>query len=241
MGDLAAPASLLARPARIDLAVVRQWRAYDLVMRLPVLAYSLFLAFFCCVDLLRYGQEAGTTMSAGGYAINLAMRLLVIAYLVVLAAAVIVRVRPKRRAEGIEPRVSALLGTFVIPVVVLFPRRELPMTAEMVSTLLVLAGNAVAVCVLVQLGRSFSIMAEARRLVTSGVYRWVRHPLYLAEELVAIGVVLQFFSGWAALLLTVQIVFQLRRMRNEERVLAKSFPEYAAYRQTTAMLFPGIY
>ena len=64
------------------------------------------------------------------------------------------------------------------------------MTGEPISTLLLLGGNALAVLVLVQLGRSFSVMAEARRLVTSGVYRWVRHPLYLAEELAVIGIVL---------------------------------------------------
>jgi protein-S-isoprenylcysteine O-methyltransferase Ste14 len=58
------------------------------------------------------------------------------------------------------------------------------LTAETISTtLLLLDGNALAVLVMVQHGRSFSIMAEARQLVTSGVYRWVRHPLYLAEEL----------------------------------------------------------
>jgi protein-S-isoprenylcysteine O-methyltransferase Ste14 len=64
------------------------------------------------------------------------------------------------------------------------------LTGEAISTRLLLGGNALAVLVLVQLGRSFSIMAEARRLVTSGVYRWVRHPLYLAEELAVIGIVL---------------------------------------------------
>jgi protein-S-isoprenylcysteine O-methyltransferase Ste14 len=95
--------------------------------------------------------------------------------------------------------------------------------------------------VLTQLRASFSIMAEARQLVTIGVYRLVRHPLYLAEEIAAIGVVMQFFSPWTALILVVQIGFQLRRMRNEEIILAEIFPEYLAYRERTARLVPGIY
>ena len=70
------------------------------------------------------------------------------------------------------------------------PCRELSLTGEAISTRLLLGGNALAVLVLLQLGRSFSIMAEARQLVTAGVYRWVRHPLYLAEELAVIGIVL---------------------------------------------------
>ena len=123
----------------------------------------------------------------------------------------------------------------------LFPRHELSPSAEIVSTLLILVGTVAAVFVLSQLGRSFSVMAEARRLVTSGVYRIVRHPLYLAEELAVIGIFMQFVSFWTALLLAAQIAFQLRRMHNEEVILDEIFPEYAAYRQRTARLVPGIY
>jgi protein-S-isoprenylcysteine O-methyltransferase Ste14 len=69
----------------------------------------------------------------------------------------------------------------------------------------------------------------------------VRHPLYLAEEIAIIGLFIQFASVWTALLLTVQIAFQLRRMHNEELVLAANFPEYDAYRRNTARLVPGVY
>jgi protein-S-isoprenylcysteine O-methyltransferase Ste14 len=110
-----------------------------------------------------------------------------------------------------------------------------------VSALLTLCGNTFAVIVLTQLRGSFSIMAESRRLVTTGVYRRIRHPLYLAGEIAAIGVVMQFFSLWTALILAVQIGFQLRRMRNEEVILAETFPEYRAYRARTARILPGIY
>ena len=63
----------------------------------------------------------------------------------------------------------------------------------------------------------------------------------LAEEIALIGVVMQYFSLWTALLLIVQIAFQLRRMYNEEAVLGENFPEYAIYKKKTARLIPGIY
>jgi protein-S-isoprenylcysteine O-methyltransferase Ste14 len=216
-------------------------RAYDLLMRLPLLGYAVFFATLQMSGLARYVHEADAARSLAVYGIGMAMRLSTIAFLLLLAAATILRARPTGKARGLEPRISALIGGFLVYAIPLFPRHELPVTAEMVSTLLVLFGSAAAVYTLPQLGRSFSLMAEARRLVTSGPYRLVRHPLYVAEELAVIGIAMQFFSLSSALVLAVQIAFQLRRMHNEEAILAESFPEYAAYRQRTARLLPGIY
>ena len=224
-----------------DFAKFQHSRLYDLVMRVPLLGYAVCFATLQMAGLARYVHEADAARPVVFYAIGMAMRLSTIAFLLLLAAATILRARPTGKARGLEPRISALVGGFLVYAIPLFPRRELPVTAEMVSTLLVLFGSAAAVYTLLQLGRSFSMMAEARRLVTSGPYRFVRHPLYLAEELAIIGIAMQFFSLSAAFVLAVQIAFQLRRIHNEEAVLAESFPEYGAYRQRTARLLPGIY
>ena len=175
------------------------------------------------------------------YGVNVVMRLSVVAYLAVLAAAVLLRKQPIGRSRGAEPRISALIGTFLITVVVLFPRRELSLTAGVVSTSLIFLGDALAVVTLVQLRRSFSIMPEARELVTWGPYRLVRHPLYLAEGIATIGTVMQFLSASAILLLVVQVLFQLRRISNEEAVLKETLPGYLAYQQRTARLIPRIF
>jgi protein-S-isoprenylcysteine O-methyltransferase Ste14 len=122
-----------------------------------------------------------------------------------------------------------------------FSGHELSLTLEMICTALILIGTVGAVFALARLGRSFSLMAETRQLVTSGPYRFVRHPLYVTEEIAVIGLFMQFASTWTILLLALQIGFQLRRMQNEEAVLTVSFPEYIPYSQTTARLIPGIY
>jgi protein-S-isoprenylcysteine O-methyltransferase Ste14 len=225
----------------LDFLKLQQSRLYDLLMRVPLLGYAIFFATLQMAGLARYVHEADAARPLAFYAIGTVMRLSTITFLLLLAAATILRARPTGKARGLEPRVSALIGGFLVYAIPLFPRRELSVTAEMVSTLLVLFGSAAAVYTLLQLGRSFSLMAEARRLVTSGPYRLVRHPLYLAEELAIIGIFMQFLSLSTAFILAVQIVFQLRRMHNEEAVLAESFPEYAAYRQRTARVLPGIY
>ena len=224
-----------------DFVTLQQSRLYDVLMRLPMLIWSAFLGLVSVVVLQEYVRQADPGLPVVVYILNIAMRLSVIVYLVVIAATVVVRMRPTRKARGVEPRISALIGTFLLTVVVVFPRRDLSMLAGLVSAVLTLGGNTFAVVVLTQLRQSFSIMAEARQLVTEGVYRMVRHPLYLAEEIAAIGIVMQFFSLSTAAILAVQIGFQLRRMRNEEVILADTFPEYLAYRARTVRILPGIY
>jgi protein-S-isoprenylcysteine O-methyltransferase Ste14 len=91
------------------------------------------------------------------------------------------------------------------------------------------------------LRRSFSVLPEARRLVTSGPYSLIRHPVYLSEEITLFGVMLQFVQPWAFLVFAIQLCFQFARIPFEERVLADAYPEYAEYSSRTARLLPGIY
>lgn len=230
-----------ARFAGFDVARLRQSRAYDWLLRLPMLGWMTLLATVGTIDLTRFVRGADSAGTAAFYTLGIAMRLSTVAFFVLVAASVLARQRPKGKARGVEPRISALTGTCLITVLAFFPRRELSVAAELASTLLMLVGYALSAVVLMQLSRSFSVMAEARQLVTSGIYGLVRHPLYLAEEIAVIGIAIQYWSLSTALLLAVQIGFQLRRMRNEEVVLREFFPEYTDYETKSARLIPGIY
>lgn len=152
-----------------------------------------------------------------------------------------IRSRPVNKASGWEPKISALLGLTLGNLLLLLDRSAVSPITDLVSTSLLIAGNYLCVVVLLHLGRSISIMAEARRLVTSGPYRVIRHPLYLAEEVATVGIFLQFLSWQAALVLVAHFIFQIRRMLNEERILAKTFPEYRDYANRTARLIPGVW
>jgi protein-S-isoprenylcysteine O-methyltransferase Ste14 len=241
MADLLAGATALQQNTAAILVRLRQSPTYDLVMRLPFLVWSTALAFISGAHLQQFVQTADPSLPAGAYCVSIAMRLSVIAFLVILAATVILRKAPTARTRGIEPRISALIGTFLITGIALLPRRELSLPLGIVSALLTLAGDGLAAVILVQLRSSFSIMPEARELVTSGLYRSVRHPLYLAEAIAAIGAVMQFFSPWAVILLLVQFAFLLRRICHEEAILTRTFPHYAAYAEKTARIIPGLY
>ena len=56
-----------------------------------------------------------------------------------------------------------------------------------VATTLLALGAAIATLGLFSLGRSFAVLPGVRTLRTAGLYRWVRHPVYLGETLILVG------------------------------------------------------
>ena len=85
-----------------------------------------------------------------------------------------------------------------------------------------------------QLGTAFSVRADARQLVTWGMYSKFRHPVYVFGGVAWLGALLAFL-GWGALAIGLIIALvEIRRSRVEEQVLEETFgAEYAAYRART--------
>ena len=143
---------------------------------------------------------------------------------------------------GWRPAAAAGFGSFaMLGLLLLKPRVDLSPEARLLSAGLIMAGNMFAVCSLHYLNRSFSILPQARLLVLRGPYHFIRHPLYLAEAISIIGVLINFLSLLALALFCVQLTCQFLRMNYEENVLRAAFPEYEAYRRRTARLLPGVY
>jgi protein-S-isoprenylcysteine O-methyltransferase Ste14 len=166
-----------------------------------------------------------------------------------LVVALFVARRPATRsAAGLFPRVVALAGAFAYPLWLealerfgyVAPSRDAGLVIG--GTSLVLVGYVLAFVALAWLGRSFSIQPEARRLVTTGPYAIVRHPLYLAETIAAAGMAMHYGSrpAWAAF--AVQLALQALRADYEEEVLAAAFgAEFEAYRARTKKFVPLVY
>jgi protein-S-isoprenylcysteine O-methyltransferase Ste14 len=96
------------------------------------------------------------------------------------------------------------------------------------------------------LGTNWSITLEVReehRLITQGVYRWVRHPMYSALTLYSVGQALVIPNLVAGLTnLIVFAVLLALRVGAEERMMAQQFgDEYAAYTARTKRLVPGVW
>lgn len=150
----------------------------------------------------------------------------------------ITRLPPKGTAQGIAPRLTSVAGTFMVLLALILTPPLQNEAAQVTALCLVLIGTASSIFCLYWLGRSFSVMATARRLVTTGPYSIVRHPLYICEAIFAIGMILSHLSLVMVTLGAFQFLLQYRRARNEEAILRQTFPEYDDYARRVPMLLP---
>lgn len=109
---------------------------------------------------------------------------------------------------------------------------------------LIALGVFIAVSAAIGLGRALTPLPkpnDAGKLVASGVYRWLRHPIYTGALLISLGWAF-YTEGLVTLgsVLVLAIFFDIKS-RREERWLLESYPEYAAYRKKTRRLIPFIY
>jgi protein-S-isoprenylcysteine O-methyltransferase Ste14 len=118
-------------------------------------------------------------------------------------------------------------------------------TIRWLGVVLFAAGGALRIWPVFVLGNRFSglVAIQPRHtLVTSGIYRVIRHPSYLGLLINSLGWSLAFRSGVGVLLTLLLIPPLLARINAEEKLLHSQFgDEYNAYRSHTWRLVPGIY
>lgn len=86
-------------------------------------------------------------------------------------------------------------------------------------------------------------MLDNHRLITDGPYARLRHPTYSGALLTCVGIGLVLDSGVAlAAMVGLPLIAFAYRIRVEERALGEHFgPAWAAYRERTAALIPGLW
>lgn len=72
---------------------------------------------------------------------------------------------------------------------------------------------------------------EGHQLIDTGLYAIVRHPMYLATLLMYLAMPIVLGSAWALLVFAVYPMLIIKRIRNEEEVLAAGLPGYIDYQQ----------
>jgi protein-S-isoprenylcysteine O-methyltransferase Ste14 len=134
----------------------------------------------------------------------------------------------------------AFVATYGLLAFIAFTPNGRPLAAFFVSSTLAVVSAAILVFARLSLGRSIGFVPANRGIVSTGAYRFVRHPIYTGVFIALVSFVLRSYSPLnLALAVTLMILFMVKSVV-EERVL-RDDPEYAAYlRQVRWRWLPGI-
>jgi protein-S-isoprenylcysteine O-methyltransferase Ste14 len=106
-----------------------------------------------------------------------------------------------------------------------------------------LFGLAVAVQARIQLGKNWGLPMMQKpnpKLVTSGPYRYVRHPIYSGMLLMALGSMIDVNIYWLLVFIVATVFFTYSAV-TEERLMAQQFPkDYPSYKAKTKMFIPFV-
>jgi len=161
-------------------------------------------------------------------------------FYMLLALLIMTRSPAKAQAEGLLPRIAAFVGTYLPWTITFFGKTEQALP-NLLSTACVLIGIIMMLVTIRHLGGSFSLVPQARSVVQTGPYRWIKHPLYLAEEIAILGVVLQYLTPVTVTVLVLHIGVQVCRILYEEDLLRRNCPEYSSYEASRWRLIPYVW
>ncbi len=82
---------------------------------------------------------------------------------------------------------------------------------------------------------------SSAKLVRTGIYKYIRHPMYTSALLLILGWCAYFFSWISVILPFLSLGFLMIKIRFEEKQLLKKFPEYGEYQKDSHRMIPYIY
>jgi len=196
---------------------------WDLSSRAVIVSLFTVLAVRIAADVIRTGHLTGLLL--------LASELLVVALTVIRRPALVVD-------RSLRGRLLTALSMIGPPLVV-------PDGAGLVADAWTALASAVGLLVIIagklSLGRSFGLVPANRGVVSSGLYRRVRHPIYLGYLVTHAAFLVAHPTAWNLSLLVAADLGLVLRAIQEERTLVEDLA-YAAYcRRVRWRLVPGLF
>ena len=197
---------------------------------LPLIAvlafYGLGFGWRTWVQLRRYGSSGIVLFRSGRPGQHLREALFVVLAVALLAEAALAAVAP-RRLPGLVPLAPVTAGVL-----------------RATGTVMVLGATALMLAAQLDLGASWRVgIDEGARpgLVTGGLYRYSRNPIYVAMLTALLGFAL-LLPSWISLGLLIGAGLGIRRhVRDEEAYLARTYgEEYRRYAARVGRFVPGV-
>jgi protein-S-isoprenylcysteine O-methyltransferase Ste14 len=153
----------------------------------------------------------------------------------------------KERAQQIIMLCTSVgfIGLLVVPALDhRFGWSDVPLMVVIAGNLLIAAGYYIIFLVFREntfTSATIEIAAE-QKVISTGPYASVRHPMYAGGLLYLLGMSLALGSYWGLLVLTATMPFLIWRLFDEERFLAKNLSGYSEYMQRVRWrLVPGVF
>jgi protein-S-isoprenylcysteine O-methyltransferase Ste14 len=166
----------------------------------------------------------------------------------------------KRRPEAVQERAAispgrrlvkmakvAFLGGIILQTLLpdILPISDDPWRLRASGAVIYSLGLALAIVARIQLGANWIDIEDARvlsgqRIVATGVYRYIRHPIYTGDLLLLVGLELAL-NSWLVLGVGLLALVVAGRARHEEALLRAQLPGYDAYCAATARFVPFVF
>ena len=212
-------------PAGVAVDTFSQVRqAADLLARAAIVVLFTLMAVRFATDFLDTGRITGL-------------------FLLLSEALVVVLTVVRRSALAVDRsfRARVLTGVSVVGPPLLAPGTAAALAPEPLTVALSCAGLAIVIAGKITLGRSFALLPANRGIVSSGLYRVVRHPIYMGYLVTHAAFLVASPTLWNIAALLVADGALLARAVCEEQTLAKD-PKYTAYQSRVRWrVAPGLF
>jgi len=201
----------------------------------PVLARTTDLLFVCLAAYLLVGYAL--TLLRPVNMLSLIRIVFFTSYLLMTLAFLMVRNHARAFTTRKRDYLYTILG-FSTPV---FFQPSSYSGPPFVGAFLEFAGAAFVAGAFLSLNRSFGLAPENRGIRTNGVYKLVRHPMYLGYVMAEGGFLVSNFSTFNLIVLTISVLFLLLRLRAEEQLLRqdRTYTDYS--KRTPWKLVPFLF
>jgi protein-S-isoprenylcysteine O-methyltransferase Ste14 len=137
---------------------------------------------------------------------------------------------------------KAMLAASIFEHISFHTQPSLP--AIVVGSCLAIGGIIIRVRGHLELDGAFSPYVEkspGQKIVTSGLYKRIRHPMYLGTILLFVSMPLIVSANWAWIFSVLSVIGIIVRIQKEEAFLSSEFAGYKEYAEKTWRLLPHIY
>jgi protein-S-isoprenylcysteine O-methyltransferase Ste14 len=207
----------------------------ELLILVPILSLLLVAGVAALGSQVSSGEFDGISGALAGV-----HSVLKLAFYVLMVTLLLVRKGARTAGPARRASVAAYVGTFTPFLLIANGDHRAGAGLTAVAVVVTTVGLVSSVYALGWLGRSFGVVPQARELVRSGPYRYVRHPLYVAEFITFIGAYLTMVTPFSTLVLALFVTMQSYRAVQEENVLKEAFPEYESYMQQAGRFTPRL-